>query len=178
MLYCRIFHYILWCLTKQIQFIYNLYTIGWKKKSNFRTQALLLLPVIWIFRYGELIIQICFIYVLLIIIHNKEHLGHVQSLKFKKLIRCCNWKKNQYYCVIVRTFRFEFCVHDYLHIATYSTFRDIRVRKYSRYMSMIWDTGYGCPMMPFFHWNPKVLGLGGQIVQINFGAFGVFSAEL
>ena len=31
-------------------------------------------------------------------------------------------KKNQYYCVIARTFRFEFCVHDYLAL------RDIRVR--------------------------------------------------
>ena len=87
-------------------------------------------------------------------------MGHVQSLKFKKLVRCWNWKNNQYYCVIVRTFRFEFCVHDYLHIATYSTFRDIRVRKYSRYMSMIWDMDYGRPMMRFFHWNHQILGLG------------------
>ena len=94
------------------------------------------------------------------------------------MVRCRNWKYNQYYCVIVRTFRFEFCVHDYLHIATYSTFRDIRVRKYSRYMSMIWDTDYERPMMPFFRWNPKLLNLGRQIGQISFGAFGEFSAEL
>ena len=30
----------------------------------------------------------------------------------------------------------------------------------------------------FFHRNPKLLGLGRQIGQINFGAFGAFSAEL
>ena len=76
------------------------------------------------------------------------------------MVRCWNWKNNQYYCVIVRTFRFEFCVHDYLHIATYSTFRDIRVRKYSRYMSMIWDTDYGRPMMPFFSLKSQIFGLG------------------
>ena len=30
----------------------------------------------------------------------------------------------------------------------------------------------------FFHQNPKLLGLGRQSGQINFGAFGVFSADL
>ena len=30
----------------------------------------------------------------------------------------------------------------------------------------------------FFHGNPKRLGLGGQFGQINFGAIGVFSADL
>ena len=30
----------------------------------------------------------------------------------------------------------------------------------------------------FFHWNPEILGLGRQIEQINYRAFGVFSAEL
>jgi hypothetical protein len=30
----------------------------------------------------------------------------------------------------------------------------------------------------FFHWNPKLFGLGRQIVKINFVAFGVFSARL
>ena len=39
-------------------------------------------------------------------------------------------------------------------------------------------TDYGRPMKPFFHWNPKLLELGRQIGQINFGAFGIFSAEL
>ena len=29
-----------------------------------------------------------------------------------------------------------------------------------------------------FHWNPKLLGLGRQIKQNNFRAFGVFSVEL
>ena len=64
MLDCRIFHYILWCLTKQIQFIYN-----WVKNkiTNFRRAGRRVglkrcyscqLFVIWIFRYGELIIQI------------------------------------------------------------------------------------------------------------------------
>jgi hypothetical protein len=33
-------------------------------------------------------------------------------------------------------------------------------------------------MKPFFHWNPKLLGLGRQVGQMNFGAFGVFSAKL
>ena len=36
-------------------------------------------------------------------------------------------------------------------------------------------------MMPnevFFHPNPKLLGLGRQIGQINFGALGVFLADL
>ena len=37
--------------------------------------------VIWIFRYGELIIQICFMYVLLIIIHNKNHFGTCAELE-------------------------------------------------------------------------------------------------
>ena len=39
-------------------------------------------------------------------------------------------------------------------------------------------TDYGSPMKPFFHWNPKLLELGRQIGQINFEAFGIFSAEL
>ena len=30
----------------------------------------------------------------------------------------------------------------------------------------------------FFHWNPKLLGLGRQIGQIDYGEFGVFSAKL
>ena len=30
----------------------------------------------------------------------------------------------------------------------------------------------------FFHWNPKLLGLSRQFGPINFGAFGVFSANL
>ena len=34
------------------------------------------------------------------------------------------------------------------------------------------------PNEAFFHWNPELLGLGRQIGQIHFGAFGVFSAEL
>ena len=38
--------------------------------------------------------------------------------------------------------------------------------------------GLRTPNEAFFHWNPKLLGLGRQIGQINFGAFGVFSAEL
>ena len=33
-------------------------------------------------------------------------------------------------------------------------------------------------MKPFFHQNPKLLGLGRQFGQINFGAFGVFLANL
>ena len=39
-------------------------------------------------------------------------------------------------------------------------------------------TDYGRLMNLFFHQNPKLLGLGRQIGQINFGAFGVFSAKL
>ena len=35
-------------------------------------------------------------------------------------------------------------------------------------------TDYGRPMKSFFLWNLKLLGLAGQIVQIDFGAFGVF----
>ena len=34
------------------------------------------------------------------------------------------------------------------------------------------------PNEAFFHWNPKRLGLGRQIGQINFGSFGVFSVKL
>ena len=34
------------------------------------------------------------------------------------------------------------------------------------------------PNEAFFNWNPKLLGLGWQFGQINFGAFGVFSADL
>ena len=54
----------------------------------------------------------------------------------------------------------------------------------------LWYNSYGkvhwlrTPNEAFFHWNPKLLGLGRQIRQINraakfnSGAFGVFSAEL
>ena len=38
--------------------------------------------------------------------------------------------------------------------------------------------GLRTPNEAFFHWNPKLLGLGRQIGQINFVAFGVFSADL
>ena len=38
--------------------------------------------------------------------------------------------------------------------------------------------GLRTPKEAFFHRNPKLLGLGRQLVQINFGAFGVFSADL
>ena len=39
-------------------------------------------------------------------------------------------------------------------------------------------TDYGRPMKPFFIEIPKFWGWGRQIGQINFGAFGVFSADL
>ena len=38
--------------------------------------------------------------------------------------------------------------------------------------------GLRMPNEAFFHYNPELLGLGRQFGQINFGAFGVFSAEL
>ena len=38
-------------------------------------------------------------------------------------------------------------------------------------------TDYERPNEAFFHRNPKLLGLGRQFGQINFGAFGVFSAN-
>ena len=38
--------------------------------------------------------------------------------------------------------------------------------------------GLRTPNEAFFHRNPKLLGLGKQFGQINFGAFGVFSANL
>ena len=38
--------------------------------------------------------------------------------------------------------------------------------------------GLRTPDEAFFHRNPKLLGLGRQIGQINFGAFGVFSSNL
>ena len=38
-------------------------------------------------------------------------------------------------------------------------------------------TDYGRTMKLFFYKNPKFLGMGRQIRPINFGAFGVFSAE-
>ena len=38
--------------------------------------------------------------------------------------------------------------------------------------------GLRIPNEAFFHWNSKLLGLVRQIGQINFGAFGVFLAEL
>ena len=38
--------------------------------------------------------------------------------------------------------------------------------------------GLRMPNEAFFHWNPKVLGLGRQIGQINFGAFGIFLIKL
>jgi hypothetical protein len=39
-------------------------------------------------------------------------------------------------------------------------------------------TDYGRQMKPFFIEIPNFFGLGRQIGQINFGAIGVFSAEL
>ena len=41
--------------------------------------------------------------------------------------------------------------------------------------NMLEITDYGRPMKPFFI---ELLGLGKQIGQINFGAFGVISAEI
>ena len=38
--------------------------------------------------------------------------------------------------------------------------------------------GLRTPNEAFFHQNPKLLGLGRQFGQINFVAFGVFSADL
>ena len=38
--------------------------------------------------------------------------------------------------------------------------------------------GLRTPNKACFHWNPELLGLGRQIGQKNFGAFGVFSADL
>ena len=38
--------------------------------------------------------------------------------------------------------------------------------------------GLGTPNEAFFHWNSELLGLGRQIGQIDFGAFGVLSAKL
>ena len=38
--------------------------------------------------------------------------------------------------------------------------------------------GLQTPNEAFFHQNPKRLSLGKQLGQINFGAFGVFSANL
>ena len=38
--------------------------------------------------------------------------------------------------------------------------------------------GLRTPDEAFFHRNPKLLGLGRQIEQINFRAFGVISADL
>ena len=38
--------------------------------------------------------------------------------------------------------------------------------------------GLRMPNEASFHWNPEFLGLGRQIEQINYRAFGVFSAEL
>jgi hypothetical protein len=40
------------------------------------------------------------------------------------------------------------------------------------------DHGLRTPNEAFFYQIPKLLGLGRQIGQINFGAFGVFSANL
>ena len=40
------------------------------------------------------------------------------------------------------------------------------------------DHGLLMPNKAFFHQYPKLLGLGRQFGQINFGTFGVFSANL
>ena len=42
------------------------------------------------------------------------------------------------------------------------------------------DTTHGLRTLneDFFHRNPKLLGLGRQIWQINFGSFGVISTKL
>ena len=37
------------------------------------------------------------------------------------------------------------------------------------------NTDYGQPMKPFVHRNPKLLGMGRHLGQINFGGFWVFS---
>ena len=68
----------------------------------------------------------------------------------------------------------EYSIHTYityyLHISTYVL---------STYLIIItyWH-GLRTPNEAFFHQNPKVMGLGRQFVQINFPAFGAFSADL
>ena len=62
----------------------------------------------------------------------------------------------------------------------YETF-SATIRKLKDFMtreSFFCTHGLRTPNEAFFHRNPKLLGLGRQLVQINFGAFGVFSADL
>ena len=47
----------------------------------------------------------------------------------------------------------------------------------SKWSTIPWTTD-AQPNEAFFHWNPELLGLGGQIGQTNSGTFGVFSAKL
>ena len=46
------------------------------------------------------------------------------------------------------------------------------------FFSNVEATDYERPIQPFIHKNPKVLGLGRHFGQINYAAFGVFSADL
>ena len=50
--------------------------------------------------------------------------------------------------------------------------------KSTQYLLNACTTDYRRPMKPFFHRNSKLLSLGRQFGQINFGAFGVFLANL
>ena len=55
----------------------------------------------------------------------------------------------------------------------------IRESKLTKHQNLtkIMYTDYRCPMKLFVYRNSKLLGLGRQFEQINFGAFGVFSAD-
>ena len=48
------------------------------------------------------------------------------------------------------------------------------------FMHIMYPLAHGpwTPNEALFHHNPKLLGLSRQFGQINFGAFGVFSADL
>ena len=57
------------------------------------------------------------------------------------------------------------------------TFRSLS-KNYPQVLFISLNHGLRTPNEAFFHRNPKLLGLGRQFGQINFGAFGVFSADL
>ena len=101
------------------------------------------------------------------------------TFKLRK-IRGKNWDKQDWWFVCHEQDISQLMTHvsysplfEVLVLICFRFYGQILAVRYSRSLRNITD--YGRPMKPFFHRNPKLLGLGGQFGQINFGALrGIF----
>ena len=167
---------------------FNSYTIfiqlGENKITNFRRAGRRVglkrcysckLFVIWIFRYGELIIQIYFMYLWSIIdFLNKEYdmfrawnLKNWYGVGIEKIINIIVSSSEHFVLNFVFT---TTCT--LLHTAHFVTSESENTLDICPWFGTLITDAQWCL---FFLWNPKFLGLGRQIGQI---LFGVFSAEL